>query len=161
MRSGIASIVGGALLLAVWGALAGEPVAKDAAPWGLSKVTTTDRDRLGAEASKPGGAPTYLHLELKFNPATGQRKMHTFRVVNQRGQTVGELSGRYEDRSLLIFEKEEAWDSLVGLYLEGLNHREPLFGRRPVAPAPVVRPVAPVVEQPTTVRVTRDEPTTT
>ena len=163
MRRGIASIAGGAFLLAVAVVLAAEPAAKDAAPWHLSKITTTDRDRLGPEAEKTDGPPTFLHLQLRFDPAVAQRKMHTFRVVNRRGQTVGELSGRYEDRSLLIFEKDEAWDSLVGLYLDGLNHREPLFGTRPVAPKPPPAPApAPTLTPPppTATRVSTPSPTT-
>ncbi|MFH1924092.1 MAG: hypothetical protein ABIP48_29920, partial [Planctomycetota bacterium] len=165
MRSGLAFAMGAALSFAVLAASADEPVTGDSLPWHLARITKADRARVDADAADPGASPLkYLHLELNFKPTVRERKMHTFRVVNQRGKTVGELYGHHEGRSQLVFESEEAWTSLIGLYLDGLGHREPLFGARPVVPEvlqpELVRPVAPRVERPAPVHVTRDAPRT-
>ncbi|HUT92338.1 MAG TPA: hypothetical protein VMY37_22780, partial [Thermoguttaceae bacterium] len=122
----------------------------------------------GGELPDPGASPAkYLHLQLKFNPAVGDRKLHQFRVVDAAGKTVGELSGHFADRSILVFESEENWASLKGLYLDGLNRREPLFRTEvkapqvarpePVRPDPLP-PARRVVEPPTTVHVASEPP---
>ncbi len=169
MRRGPSLVVGAVLTSLVGSALAADPVAPaDPAPWHVDKIAKADRARVGSELPDPGANPTkYLHLQLKFNPAVGDRKMHQFRVVDGAGKTVGELYGHFADRSILVFENEENWASLKGLYLKGLNRREPLFQTEVKAPQ-VVRPevVRPdplpparqVVEPPTTVHVASEPP---
>ena len=52
-----------------------------------------------------------------------------FRIVDANGNEVdgSENWGYNDDKKLLIFEGH--WGSLVGLYLDGFGHREPLFDR--------------------------------
>ncbi len=153
MRRGIALFAGAALTCSVAVALAGEPNAKDSAPWHLDTIARLDHARLDAKGFAPDAKPgKYLHLLLKFNPAVGDRKLHKFRVVNRQGDVVGELHGFHPKKSLLVFEGEQPWNSLVGLFLEGLGHREPLFR---------VRPAEQTVDKPTTIHVPKGPPRTT
>ena len=83
----------------------------------------TARD--GAAATVEAGSQKYLHIELQFNTPADAQKKHKFRVVNEHGDEVGDLWGWHRTRPLLVFDGN--WGSLVGLYLEGDGHREPLF----------------------------------
>jgi len=146
MRRGVPLSVAATILL-----MAGGASQQGSPPWHLSKVAKLSRARPGPEGSKPAtGPPVYLHVKLKFTAATGPRNLHRFLVTDRQGNPVGTLWGFSKDRSLLIFEREKAWSSLVGLYLEGLGHREPLFRARPESrkaePTRPVPPMPPVVE---------------
>ena len=152
MRSGKFSVVGVAVLLLVASvAVADQAVVAggDTAPWHISKVARLSTARDGAAAAAEAAPQKYLHIEVRFNTPADAQKKHKFRVVNERGDEVGDLWGWNDGRSLVIFEGK--WGSLTGLYLDGNGHREPLFSTV-AAPAPVVRPVVtytpPVVRQP-------------
>ncbi len=122
--------------------------AGDPRPWRVANVARLPYARPGAEeASLQEDAPKYLHIQVGFDRAPDAQRKHRFRVINARGDEVGQLWGWNDRQSLVIFEGR--WDSLAGLYLEGLDHREPLFAVReaepqvqPVETAPT--PVAPV-----------------
>ena len=133
MRRGLSLVVGAAVLATVSAALAQQA----AAPWHLSKFAKLSRARANSDAAAPQGQPLkYLHVEVDFPAAVRDRKMHDFRVVDRQGKTVGQLWGFNQDRSLLIFEREDSWASLAGLYLDGLGHRnEGTPGYGPMADA--------------------------
>jgi hypothetical protein len=101
-----------------------EPAPTNAVSWHLSKVTCSSR-LLAAKAS--GGPLKYLHIRINFSPTATEKKLHSFRVTDERGNAVGDLSGYNDSESLLIFERAQPWTSLTGLYLDGQGHREPLF----------------------------------
>ena len=162
MRRGLALLVAAALLLGVSNLWAQQSGSKDsasasAASWHVSKVLTLSRARAGDAAQPSGGPLKYLHIQINFSPTAAEKKLHNFRVTDERGNAVGDLWGYNDNESLLIFEGEQPWTSLTGLYLDGQGHREPLFTAvkpavvaappvavaRPaaVAPRPVVVPV--------------------
>ena len=62
---------------------------------------------------------------MQFNDPTVLQNREKFRIVDERGNEVGENWGYNDEKKLLIFEGQ--WGSLVGLYLDGFGHREPLF----------------------------------
>ncbi len=164
MSRGMALLVVAALLLGVSNLWAQQSGSKDSAPasaasWHVSKVLTLDRARAGDAAQPNGGPLKYLHVQINFSPTAADRKLHNFRVTDERGNAVGDLWGYNDNESLLIFEGEQPWSSLTGLYLDGQGHREPLFAPPPVAvkPAVLARPplaavvAAPPVARPATV----------
>ena len=120
------------LLLAASVSRADEPgtLATDSSPWHVSKVTKLNSPRPGVAAADQTNAQKYLHIEVKFNVSPDAQKKHKFRIVNERGDEVGDLWGWNDGRSLVIFEGN--WATLSGLYLDGIGHREPLFS----TPAP-------------------------
>ncbi len=63
-------------------------------------------------------------------------KHENFRIVNEKGDEVGEAWGYNYDKRTLIFEGK--WDSLAGLSLEGNGHREALPLASPPSPKPKV-----------------------
>ena len=67
--------------------------------------------------------------------------------------------GYNESKNLLIFEGH--WGSLVGLYLDGFGHREPLFDQVAVTPAPraVVTTQPVIVPRPVVARTSFAQPT--
>ena len=94
MRRGRLLLSGVILAAGIAQALAQQanPPASDPSPWHVSKVSKLDR----ARASQPvaeANSEKYLHIQLDFNVPPGERKMHKFRVVDQRGTEVGELWG--------------------------------------------------------------------
>jgi len=134
MKKGLPLVVGVLQLLAVAAGWSEEPGASDSVPWQVHKVSKSDDARPKVKAKAPGDRPPkYLHVQLAFSPEIRDRKLHRFRIIGQRGKTVGELYGFYKKQSLLVFKGN--WSSLQGLYLEGLGNREPLFDRQPAAPA--------------------------
>ena len=144
MSRGMALLVVAALLLGVSNLWAQQSGSKDSAPasaasWHVSKVLTLDRARAGDAAQPNGGPLKYLHVQINFSPTAADRKLHNFRVTDERGNAVGDLWGYNDNESLLIFEGEQPWSSLTGLYLDGQGHREPLFAPPPVAVKPAVR----------------------
>ncbi len=142
MRKGILLLVSAAVLLACY-AIAEEAVrtAGDPNPWNVETVSRLPAARPGAADAATEGAPDkYLHIKVDFDRVPDAARKHQFRVINARGEEVGQLWGWNDRQSLVIFEGH--WDSLSGLYLEGLDHREPLFAVR--AAVPEVRPVEPV-----------------
>ena len=135
MSRGMALLVAAALLLGVSNLWAQQSGSKDSAPasaasWHVSKVLTLNRARAGDAAQPNGGPLKYLHVQINFSPTAADRKLHNFRVTDERGNAVGDLWGYNDNESLLIFEGEQPWSSLTGLYLDGQGHREPLFRRR-------------------------------
>ncbi len=127
-------------------------------PWDISSVSRSDSHRHAKpETGDTAGPLKYLHLEVKFDPANSQRKLHNFRVVDSEGKTVGEIFGADPKKSQLVFERDTPWASLEGLYLEGQGQRIPLFAPRPV-PATVAQPApVPAVADPTPVYVPPSE----
>jgi hypothetical protein len=99
-------------------------------PWDISSVTKLSTARPGRAAVADAGPKEYLRVVVHYNGTPEARKKHKFRVLNQRGEEVGELWGWDDDRSTVIFKGR--WSSLDGLYLVGLRHREPLIA---IAPA--------------------------
>ena len=161
MRRGLALILMGVTLLGVVSAaLAQQPgssgaAVKDAAPWHVAKVLTLSRARPGDAAQPEAGPLKYLHVQVGFTAAAPERKMHKFRVTDERGNAVGDLWGYNDSESVLIYEGEQPWTNLAGLYLEGQGHREPLFKANPLTVRSTVaeaRP-APVIHTPVPVRV--------
>lgn len=143
MRKGILLLVSAAVLLACH-AVAEEVVrtAGDPDPWNVTTVSRLPVARPGAaDAALGGAADKYLHINVDFDRVPDAARKHKFRVINARGEEVGQLWGWNDRQSLVIFEGQ--WDSLAGLYLEGLDHREPLFAVRTAAPE--ARPVEPAV----------------
>ena len=127
-----------------------QSVAADTAPWSVSTVGRQEHARAAAEDKSEDKPGKYLHIGMDFNIPTAERKMDKFRVTDERGQEVGELWGWNQSQSTLIFEGQ--WDSLDGLYLDGLNHRVPLFSRMGTRP----RPVEPATSEPATAAATRE-----
>lgn len=127
-------------------AFLGQLLAADA-PWYVDNIVKTSSDALNAEATTDGN---YLQLELKVAPSVTNVPWHNFKIVDVRGEEVGELSSRNEDKGILIFEGD--WSKVVGLYLEGMNHKQELFPNAVVEDIPktpvVEQPVTPVVERP-------------
>ena len=124
-------------------------------PWSLAEISKSDSHRHAKpETGDAAGPLKYLHLGVKFDPTNPDHKLHKFRVVDNKGKTVGDMFGADPKRSLLVFERETPWASLNGLYLEGQGRRIPLFATEPVRPVPttVVQPTPvpqrTVVEQP-------------
>ena len=124
MRSGTILLAGVALLVGAAVLTAQQPVA----PWHISNV-----DRLNSVPHGDTAATDkYLHVQVKFEATPDAGKKYKFRVVNERGDEVGSLWGWNNPKSLVIFDGK--WDSLVGLYLDGLGHREPLFRTQVATP---------------------------
>ena len=145
MRKGLSLAVGATLLLGSSGVFAQDSVktAPDTAPWHVARVSKSSQMR-SVVPSPQGSIPRYLHIELEFNVPPGQRKMHELRVTDRHGETISQIEGwdREKGGSPAVFQGN--WGSLVGLYLDGLGHREPLFAVRPVAPRAVeTRPPTP------------------
>lgn len=113
------------LLTVICAAAQPDGLASDSSPWRIVKATKLSNVRDGAAAAADSGPQKYLHVEVRFRSPAESQKKHNFRVVNQHGDEVGELWGWNDARSLVIF--EGSWGSLVGLYLDGNGHREPLF----------------------------------
>ena len=112
--------------------------ANDSAPWHVLKASRLSNVHDAAAAAADLTPQKYLHVEVRFRSPAESQKKHNFRVVNQRGDEVGELWGWNDARSLVIF--EGSWGSLAGLYLDGNGHRKPLVAAaapRPVAKADV------------------------
>ena len=116
------------------------PSTTDPAPWHIAKVTKLNSARPGVAAATDSDTQKYLHIEVNFNVPPDAQKKHKFRVVNERGEEVGDLWGWNDKKSLVIFEGK--WDSLMGLYLDANGHREPLF--RTAAPLPIARYTPPI-----------------
>lgn len=150
MSRGLVVLATVALCLAVFGVYAQQPTPADKAPWHLAKISKLSSTRAASEASSSQNDPLrYLHLRIQFTPAATDRALHKFQVVDRAGKKVGELWGYVQEESLLIFEGEKAWSSLVGLYLDGLGHREPLFVVEATKPAAApAKAAAPEVMQP-------------
>ena len=113
-------------------------------------MLTLSYARVADATGTKGDSLKYLHIQVNFSPTAAERKLHSFRVTDARGIAVGELWGYNDKESLLIFEAEQPWTSLTGLYLDGQGHREPLFKAVPVAderavvaPPPAATPVVP------------------
>jgi hypothetical protein len=138
VRRILAAALGAAMLAAGTSALAEPQKAPEPAPWHLGKISKLPFARPDATGESPDkDRPKYLHLQLQFRPEIGDRRLHSFRVTDERGQTVAEPYGFHADRSLVVFEGD--WSSLRGLYLEALGHREPLWTEprtKPAARAP-------------------------
>ena len=64
---------------------------------------------------------------MQINDPTVLQNRDKFRIVDASGNEVdgSEVWGYNDAKKLLIFEGH--WGSLVGLYLDGFGHREPLF----------------------------------
>ncbi len=155
MRKGMLLLVGVAVFMTCH-ALAedAQRTAGDPRPWHVENVSRLPFARPGAvEASPQEGAEKYLHIRVDFDRVPDAAKKHQFQVINARGEEIGQLWGWNDRESLVIFEGQ--WASLAGLYLEGLDHREPLFAVRAAEPQRPVVPVQPdIVERP---RVRTDE----
>ncbi|MGD0900106.1 MAG: hypothetical protein ABR915_19905, partial [Thermoguttaceae bacterium] len=151
MRSGRSLLAGAAFfLLAASLAMAADLSTRTVTlpPWHINNlftdVTRLNEARPGPAAAAEAGPQKYLHIVVHFNATAEAEKKHKFRVVNERGDEVGEQWGWNDGRSSVIF--EGSWGSLVGMYLDGLGHREPLFTVMPivraqptyVAPRPVI-----------------------
>jgi len=107
--------------------------AGDGEPWHVARVSASDHERpAAADAAGPATTGSYLHIRLAAIAPEVAGKLHTFRIINARGEEVGDLASYLKPTSRLIFEGN--WASLAGLYLEGLDHREPLFDVREVEP---------------------------
>ena len=130
-------------------------LAAGAAPWSVANVLRLDHARAAAEDKSEDKAGKYLHIRMGFNIPAAERKMDKFHVTDEQGREVGELWGWNQDQSTLIFEGQ--WDSLTGLYLDGLNHRVPLFSLAEAQPKPV-EPAAPVVPPSDPVRTVEPDP---
>ncbi len=135
MRSGKAYLAACMLLWATTAALANDGVSvADSSPWHVSNVNKLQHARAAAAVETPG-PHKYLHIQVDFRSPTATQKKHKFRIVDGQGNEVGELWGWNDARSLVIFEGK--WDSLVGLYLDSADHREPLWRTVAVAPSTV------------------------
>jgi len=132
-------------------ALAADPDASDqfAPAWHHKSVARLDQSRPGPTASAEAGPQKYLHIEMQFNDPSVLQNRDKFRIVDARGHEVegSEVWGYNDKKKLLIFEGH--WGSLVGLYLDGFGHREPLFDQvRSPTPRTVVT-TPPAVARPT------------
>ncbi|HIQ21803.1 MAG TPA: hypothetical protein EYH34_11295, partial [Planctomycetes bacterium] len=164
MRRGTCLVAGLAAIVAASSGL----WAQQAAPrvddaWHVGKVAKLSEARESSDAAAAGPLK-YLHIQLRL-PRDGRAlALHKFRVVDEKGKEVGELWGFNAKRSLLVFEHPEKWGSLVGLYLAGPDHREPLFVvRRPQvgttprdAPRSIAHERPPKVAQQRDVRIQSD-----
>ena len=121
--------------------------------WHHVAVSRLDQARPGPAAAAEAGPQKYLHIQMQIiDPAVLQNR-DKFRIVDERGNEVegSEVWGYNEGQKLLIFEGH--WGSLVGLYLDGFGHREPLFEQVAAAPVVAAQPnytVSPTVVRPTT-----------
>ena len=150
MRSGISLL---AVALVLGGVSFAQPLdvgaaELSAAPWHHKSVSRLDQARPGKAAEAEAGPQKYLHIEMQYNDSSVLQSRDKFRIVDERGNEVGDNWGWHDKEKLMVFEGH--WGSLQGLYLEGNGHREPLFeqARIAVAPRPVV--ATPVVEVPRT-----------
>ncbi len=145
------------ILLSAWIGLilsccvGGRSLAQDQAPWHLRQIDRLAEARPGPSAASAAQGPQrYLHLRIDFRVPSEQRRKHVFRVVDRQGEPIGELWGWNEEKSTLVFDGR--WNSLAGLYLEGLGHREPLSLPSPnVQPAPA-QPEKPMLSHPAPVQ---------
>ena len=138
MRSGLSLLSVAAVLCGVAVAQAAEP--GTSVPWHHTAVSRLDQSHPGLAAAAEAGPQKYLHIEMQINDPTVVQNRDKFRIVDARGNEVqgSEIWGYNNEKHLLIVEGH--WGSLVGLYLDGFGHREPLFDQVavPVTPAPVV-----------------------
>ena len=95
--------------------------------WHHKAVSRLDQSRPGPAAAAEAGPQKYLHIEMQINDPSVLQNRDKFRIVDGRGNEVdgSENWGYNDEKKLLIFEGR--WGSLVGLYLDGFGHREPLF----------------------------------
>ncbi|MGA2259503.1 MAG: hypothetical protein ABSG53_32915, partial [Thermoguttaceae bacterium] len=140
MRSGLLLLSVAGLLYCMADAQAADPgtsVQLNPA-WHHKAVARLDQSRPGPAAAAEAGPQKYLHIEMQINDPSVLQNRDKFRIVDERGNEVdgSEVWGYNDEKKLLIFEGR--WGSLVGLYLDGFGHREPLFDRvtLPVKPAP-------------------------
>jgi len=117
----------------------------DGEPWHVQQVARSAHERPAKADASPNEAGNFLHVRLDVTRPEVSSKLHSFRIINAKGEQVGGEPSYMRATSRLVFEGN--WDSLAGLYLEGLDHREPLFE---------VRQVEPLVER----RAPADEPVT-
>ena len=117
-------------------------------PWHISKVARLSTARDGAAAAAEAAPQKYLHIEVQFNTPADAQKKHKFRVVNERGDEVGDLWGWNDGRSLVIFEgKWEASPVCTSTATAIANRSSARSPRLPVV-HPVVTYTPPVVRQP-------------
>ncbi len=117
----------GLWIFSVAAVLCGMSVAQAADPgtpaWHHTIVARLDQSHPGPAAAAEAGPQKYLHIEMQFNDPAVLRDRDKFRIVDERGNEVGENWGYNDAKKLLIFEGH--WGSLAGLYLDGFGHREP------------------------------------
>ena len=135
MKRNLPWIVGGVLLWAVLDAAAQSPDPAGPPRWRLDKVSTLSYAPDEKPAKDAAERPRkFLYLRVQLPPNVAQPKLHKFCVTDAQGKTVAEAYGFYEENSLLVFAGD--WRDLRGLYLDGLEQREPLFQEPDQPPKP-------------------------
>src|SRR5580658_1034794 len=134
MRSGLSLFSVAVMLCGVTVAQAADPgpSAQLSSPWHHTAVSRLDQARPGPAAAAEAGPQKYLHIEMQINDPAVLQNSDKFRIVDANGNKVegSDIWGYNEDKKLLVVEGH--WGSLVGLYLDGFGHREPLFNQAPV-----------------------------
>ena len=135
MRSGLSLFSVAVVLCGMTVAQAADPGTSVQSAWHHKAVSRLDQARPGPAAAAEAGPQKYLHIEMQINDPTVLQNRDKFRIVDASGNEVeSEIWGYNDEKKLLIFEGH--WGSLVGLYLDGFGHREPLFDQVAVPVTP-------------------------